>query len=153
MYDHETMCEDRTKKHSVVEAGETIENRKSFWFLSLFFLIRQILLSLLTGKNFFLKFFFGGFGCKMKFGESFVFPDPGSRVSHEPLKMVTSPSSRRHHGVLTFCQKKQEGKIKLVPKSGSIVGRDLLKQDLSIRAGAFGVGLKAACSGAQLGKV
>jgi len=39
VYDHETMCEDRTKQNSVVEAGETIENRKSCWFLSLFFFL------------------------------------------------------------------------------------------------------------------
>ncbi len=30
--------------------------------------------------EFFKLFFFGGFGCKMKFQESFAFPDPGSRV-------------------------------------------------------------------------
>ena len=27
----------------------------------------------------------------MKFGESFVFPDPASRVKNEPLKLVTDP--------------------------------------------------------------
>jgi hypothetical protein len=30
----------------------------------------------------------------MKFGEIFVFPDPASRVSHEPLKLVTDPQVR-----------------------------------------------------------
>ena len=32
-------------------------------------------------------------------------------------------------------------------------GESLLDVKLSIRAGALGVGLKAACSGAQLGKI
>ena len=40
------------------------------------------------GKKKFEKFCLSQFGCKMKFGQNFVFPDPASRVSQEPLKYV-----------------------------------------------------------------
>ena len=82
----------------------------------------------------------------MKFGESFLFPDPDSRVSHEPLKLTeTKPlECFAEHELLTL------------PKTRHLwdrEGESLLDVKLSIRAGAFGVGLKAACSGAQLGKI
>ena len=69
-----------------------------------FFSLRQIFLSLFVGKIFFLNFFFRQFGCKMKFGQNFVFPDPASRVSHEPLKLVTDPQVR-HLTKVHFRQK------------------------------------------------
>ena len=49
----------------------------------------------------------------MKFGESFVFPDPDSRLSHKPLKMVTvqsKPLVQNDTMYSTFCQKVTEEK-------------------------------------------
>ena len=81
----------------------------------------------------------------MKFGESFVFPDPDSRVSHEPLKLTRSPRMFATH-VLFFTLLKtrhfwdQKGEI-------------FIKVNNFDKRGAFGFGLKAACSGALLGKI
>ena len=76
-------------------------------------------------------FFFAGFGCKMKFGESFVFPDPGSRVSHEPLKMI-SPSCRATPWYSSrFVKKVTRGKNQSGSEKWLQKGRDMLKQYLS----------------------
>ena len=75
-----------TKSYSVVFKSILLYYASfSFSPKNLVFSPRQNFLSLFFGK--FSNFLFGGFECKMQFGESFVFPDPASRVSHEPLKL------------------------------------------------------------------
>jgi hypothetical protein len=65
----------------------------------------------------------------MKFGESFVFPDPASRVKNEPLKLVTDPRV----AFRTFVHCSQE-RTNLGSERGKFT-----KVNLSISAGARGL--------------
>jgi hypothetical protein len=54
---------------------------------------RQNFYHFFMGNSF--QFFFCGFGCKIKFGENNVIPDPDSRLSHEPLKLTIKAQAPR----------------------------------------------------------
>ena len=71
----------------------------------------------------------------MKFGESFVFPDPDSRLSHKPLKMVTVQSKplvqNDTMAYLHVLSKSYRGKTLACDKFGPRKGRAMLKHELS----------------------
>ena len=64
---------------------------KIFSFFRIFFAKTIFPQSLFGKKKIWLNFFSCKFGCQMKFWKKNVFPDPASRVSHKPLKLVTDP--------------------------------------------------------------
>ena len=102
----------------------------------------------------------------MKFGKTFVIPDPDSRLSHEPLKLVSFQSEplvqnaevTTHHVV----SKSYRGKTLACDKYGFQGGKRYAKAISLDKLGAFCCSfvvvllsccLKSACSGAAAGSI